>query len=411
MLENGHIAALDIGTTKICCVIAAPDENGGANVLGIGNSQSHGMSRGRVTNVDRTVNAIKVAVNDAQHMAGVKAGSVMLGVSGGTVECFNKTGIVGVRDSKNKIITEEDKRRAMESAVAGDIPKDRETVHTLVQEYAVDGQQGIKDPLGMMGMRLEVGMHVSTVSLSALQNVLNCARQAGLVVEDENVVLESVASAEAVLTPEEIGMGVAVLDFGGGTADMGIFANGCVRHTAVINLGGDHLTNDIVKALKIPMLDAEKLKIAEGCCLTSMLADPEEVISAVCGNGMTTEVGRGVFCDILESRVEEIMTLAHLEIAKSGYDAQVMEIVVTGGSSLLSGIPELARDIFDRPVRIGYPAHMGGFSQMISCPRFSTAVGLILYGIRLHGAYPELSRDARSERGFLGNIFGRLFGG
>jgi cell division protein FtsA len=410
MLENGIIAALDIGTTKICCIIATPDENGGVNIVGFGTAPSHGMSKGLVTNVDRTVSSIRMAVGEAERMAGCKVSSVMLGVAGGNVSCCNKSGVVGVKDSRHKIITEEDKRRAIESAVSGDIPPDREAIHTIEQEYTVDGQAGIKDPLGMMGMRLEVNMHITTVALSALQNVLNCARQAGLRVEDEDVVLESLASAEAVLTPEEIGMGVAILDFGGGTLDIGVFVNGCIRHTAVVNLGGGYLTKDIFMALRIPMEQAEILKIQEGCCLSSLLEGDDDIIVIPGQKGKTTEVSRYVLCDILESRVEEIMSLAYQEIIKSGFDGQVMEVVITGGSALLMGVPELAREVFDRHVRVGYPAYMGGLSQLVSSPKYATGLGLILYGLRAHKEMTGML-PPKGERGILGALFDKFLRG
>jgi cell division protein FtsA len=366
------------------------------------------MSRGRVTNVDRTVNSIRAAVGEAEHMAGTKVRYVMLGVAGGTVLCTNASGVVGVRDNKNKIITAEDKRRAIESAVSGDIPPDREAVHTLEQEYVVDSQTGIKDPLGMVGRRLEVSMHITTVSLSALQNVLNCARQAGLEVVDDDVVLESIASAEATLTPQEIGMGAAILDFGGGTMDIAVFANGCVRHTAIINHGGDYLTRDIFMALRIPMEQAEMLKIQEGCCLSTLLGDGNDVIEIPGASGHSQgRVDRAVICDILETRMEEILGLAAQEIIKSGFDSQVMEVVITGGSSLLKGVPELAQQIFDRPVRIGYPAYMGGLSNLVSSPKYSTALGLILYGLRTFRENPRLASGG-SERGFLGALVDKL---
>jgi cell division protein FtsA len=412
MLENGIIAALDIGTTKICCIIASPDENGGVNIVGIGNAPSRGMARGMVTNVDRTVGSIRAAVAEAERMAGCRVRSVMLGLAGGSVNCYNSTGVVGVRDARRRIITADDKRRAIESAVAGDIPQDREPLHTIEQEYSVDGQGGIKDPVGMMGMRLEVNMHITTVSLSALQNVLNCAKHAGLAVEDEDVVLESLASAEAVLTPAEMGMGVAILDFGGGTTDIGVYAKGCIRHTKVLNMGGDILTRDIFMTLKTSMDEAELLKIQEGCCLSALLPDDDELISIPGPDGPVGEVGRQILCGILECRVEEIMGHVAQELIMSGFDDQVMEIVITGGSSQLLGVTEIAEQIFERPVRIGYPANVGGLSNLVSSPKFSTGVGLILYGLK---TYDEAMRQgagrARERQGLFGGIMNRLFGG
>ncbi|MDR1037050.1 MAG: cell division protein FtsA [Deltaproteobacteria bacterium] len=406
------ITALDIGTTKICCIIASPDDNGGVNIVGIGNAPSRGMARGMVTNVDRTVSSIRAAVTEAERMAGCTVGKVMLGLAGGSVNCYNSKGVVGVRDQRNRIITEDDKRRAIESAVAGEVPQDREPLHTIEQEYSVDGQTGIKDPVGMMGMRLEVNMHISTVSLSALQNVLNCARQSELQVDDDDVVLESLASAESVLTPAEMGMGVAILDFGGGTTDIGVFAKGCIRHTKVLNLGGDSLTRDIFMTLRTSMDEAEQLKINDGCCLSTLLPAEDEIISVPGPDGVpVAEVSRHILCDILESRVEEIMGHVSQELIMSGFDDQVMEIVITGGSSLLRGVPELATEIFDRPVRVGYPASMGGLSQLVNSPKFSTGLGLILYGLKNHDEFARQAGGSGSGGGGLINrLFGRILG-
>jgi cell division protein FtsA len=409
------ITALDIGTTKICCIIASPDENGGVEIIGMGKAPSMGMSRGMVINVDRTVSSIRAAVGEAERMAGVPVGKVMLGIAGGSVSCFNTSGVVGVRDQRSRIITQDDKRRAIESAVAGDIPQDREPLHTIEQEYTVDGEAGIKDPVGMMGMRLEVNMHITTVALAALQNVLNCTRQADIQVDDDDVILESLASAEAVLNPAEMNMGVAILDFGGGTTDIGVFARGCIRHTKVMNLGGTILTRDIFNTFKnsISMDDAELLKLQEGCCFSELLPPEDEIIVVPGPEGFPmAEVSRHTLCDILESRVEEIMAHVAGELIASGFDSQVMEIVITGGSSLLRGVPELAEQIFDRPVRIGYPAGMGGLSQLVASPIFSTGLGLVLYGVKNREEQgPRGGGKVPGGGGFLNMIANKLFGG
>ncbi|MDR2460899.1 MAG: cell division protein FtsA [Deltaproteobacteria bacterium] len=404
MLESSNIiGALDVGTTKVTCVIASPDEDGGVNVVGIGNATCRGMARGMVINVDRTVASIRQAVGEAEHMAGVKLKSVMLGVAGGKVQCYNAKGIAGVRDSRKRIITEDDKRRALENAISGDIPSDRELIHTIEQEYTVDNQTNIKDPLGMMGLRLEVNVHIITVSLNALQNIMNCARQADLeIMDDDDVVLESLASAKSCLRPEETQMGVAIVDIGGGSVDLAIFENSCVRHTKVFEMGGDNLTRDISLGFQTPMDAAELLKVEEGCCLRTLLGDEEFII--VPGTaGKNVEVSRHVLCDVLVERVEEILGCVNHELVVSGYYDKVMEVVLTGGGSLLLGLPEVAEQVFDRPVRLGEPTGVGGLTKLIKSPRYSTAMGLILYGMENY-----LARDQgpilKNGKGFFSGV-------
>ncbi|MDR2199050.1 MAG: cell division protein FtsA [Deltaproteobacteria bacterium] len=411
MPDSEIITALDIGTSKTCCVMAVVGENGDFSVIGFGNAPSTGMSRGMVTNVDRTVSAIKAAVSEAEHMAGFEADNVILGVAGGNVACHNTNGIVGVRDTRGHIISEDDKKRARQSAMSRNVPPDREILHSIEQEYDVDGQGGIKDPSGMVGVRLEVNMHLVTVSTNALQNVLNCAKLAGLRVREEDIVLMSLASSEAVLTPQEKQMGVALLDFGAGTTGFMVFSGGSPRHTKVLNLGGNSLTRDVFKTLRATLESAEILKIREGCCARWLLPPEGGLLEIPDVNGGTQEVDSHVLCDILESRVEEIMSRLHQELIASGYDQQVAGVVLTGGSSLLKGVPELASDIFQRPARVGYPAYEGGLSEMVYSPKFSTVTGLLLYALRreeYQGA--PVFRAAKKERGFFGGILDRILG-
>jgi cell division protein FtsA len=409
MTESDIITALDIGTTKTCCVMAAVAESGDFNIIGFGSAPSSGMSRGMVVNVDRTVSSIKAAVSEAEHMAGLEAENVILGVAGGNVDCHNTNGIVGVKDNRNHIISEDDKRRAKQSAMSRNVPPDREILHSIEQEYTVDGQTGIKDPGGMMGVRLEVNMHLITVSTNALQNVLNCAKLAGLHVDEEDIVLMSLASSEAVLSPQERQMGVALLDFGGGTTDIMIFTNGSVKHTKVLNLGGNSLTRDIFKTLRTTLESAELLKIQEGCCMRGLIPMDDVVIEIPGMNGVSQEVGSHVLCDILECRVEEILSHLHQELIVSGYDSQVSGIVLTGGSSLLKGMPELAAEIFERPVRVGYPSYMGGLAEMVYSPKFATVMGLLLHALKREeqGGNP-VYRGGKKEKGFFSGIFDRL---
>ncbi|MDR2352740.1 MAG: cell division protein FtsA [Deltaproteobacteria bacterium] len=412
MPENEIITALDIGTTKVCCLVATPSAENGVNIIGIGNAQSTGVSKGMVTNVERTVNSIRAAVREAELMAGIKIKKVFLGIAGGNVVCFNSHGVVGVRDTRARVITEEDRRRVELSAMSGEFPPDRELLHSIPQEYAVDGQTDILNPVGMTGVRLEVNMHITTVSINAIQNVLNCANLAGLNVEEDDVVLESLASAESVLYPSEKEMGVAILDFGGGTLDLGIFVNGCIRHTKVLNLGGDSLTRDIFVILRTTMEAAETLKINEGCCSRALLPEDSEFIKIPGMVGENQVVSREVLCDILSCRVEEIFSYVNQELIVSGYDKQVMEIVITGGSSLLKGVPEVATEIFERQVRVGYPMYVQGFASLVTNPKFSTALGLLLYAYRRDYALERRALvSPRKPKGFFGSIFDRFIRG
>ncbi|MDR2404909.1 MAG: cell division protein FtsA [Deltaproteobacteria bacterium] len=412
MVGSEIITALDIGSSKTCLVMAAVSDTGELNIIGFGNVPSPGMSRGMVVNVDRTVNSIKQAVSDAEHMSGLEVENVILGVSGGIVDCHNTKGIVGVRDNRNHIITEDDKLRARQSATNRNVPPDREIIHTIEQDYTVDGQSGFKDPVGMMGVRLEVNMHIVTVSTNAIQNLLNCTKIAGLTVDEDDIVLTSLASSEAVLSPQEKQMGVALLDFGAGTTDIMIHTGGSVRHTKVLNLGGNSLTRDIFKTLRTTLDSAEELKIQEGCCMRSLLPPDDSPLIIPGMNGVSQEVGSHVLCDILECRVEELLNHIHQEIIVSGCDRDVAGIVLTGGTALLRGVPELAAEIFERPVRVGYPSYMGGLAEMVYSPKFSAVMGLLLHAMKraeLPGAVP-MARAAKKNGGLWSGLLNRLLG-
>jgi cell division protein FtsA len=412
MADSNIITALDIGTSKTCCVMAAVNETGDFNIVGFGNAPSTGMSRGMVVNVDRTVSSIKAAVSEAEHVAGCEAQNIILGVSGGNVDCHNSNGIVGVKDTRNHIISEDDKRRAKESAMSRYVAPDREILHSLEQEYIVDGDTGIKDPLGMMGTRLEVRMHIVTASTNALQNILNCVKLSGLKVEEEDIVLLSLASAEAVLTPQERQMGVALLDCGAGTTDIMVFSHGSARHTKVMNLGGDSLTRDVFKALRTTLESAESLKLRDGCCMRAMIPPDDYPLEIPGVDGASQEVSSQVLCDILECRVEEILSHVHQELIVSGLEAQVAGVVLTGGSAMLRGLPELAADIFDRPVRVGFPNYSGGLAEMVYSPKFSAVMGLLQYALRGEEAQgaPASFRGPKKERGLLGSLWEKILG-
>jgi len=372
------IFGLDIGTTKICCVVGEPNDEGGIDIVGIGSHPSQGMRRGAVVNIESTVTAIQQAVKEAELMAGCEIPEVYVGIAGGHIEGRNSQGVIAI---KNREVTPGDVERVLEAARTMVIPGDREVIHTIPQEFIVDSQTGIQDPVGMGGVRLEAKVHIVTGAITSAQNLVRCAHLAGLDVRD--IVLESVASADAVLTPEEKELGVALLDFGGGTVDMAIFSQNSIKHTSVLALGGSHLTNDVAVGLRTPTASAEELKKTYGCCLTSLVEDEQVIEVPSVGGRSPRLVDRRVLADILELRVEEIMMLINRELVSSGFDDQLNSgVVITGGAALLEGVPELAEQIFDLPVRRGYPREIGGLKDVINDPKYATAVGLVFYGLK-----------------------------
>ena len=394
------IFGLDIGTTKICCVVGEPNDEGGVDIVGIGSHPSQGMRRGAVVNIESTVTAIQQAVKEAELMAGCEIPEVYVGIAGGHIEGRNSQGVIAI---KNREVTPGDVERVLEAARTMVIPIDREVIHTIPQEFIVDNQTGIQDPVGMGGVRLEAKVHIVTGAITSAQNLVRCAHLAGLDVRD--IVLESVASADAVLTPEEKELGVALLDFGGGTVDLAIFSQNSIKHTWVLALGGSHLTNDVAVGLRTPTTSAEELKKIHGCCLTSMVEDDQIIEVPSVGGRPPRLVDRRVLADILELRVEEIMMLINRELVKSGFDDQLNSgVVITGGAALLEGVPELAEQIFDLPVRRGYPREIGGLKDVINDPKYATAVGLVLYGLKKEN---QKGGGARPD-GSFSSIFGRF---
>ena len=403
MASGNLVFGLDIGTTKICCVVGEPNEEGGIDIIGIGTHPSQGLRKGAVVNIERTVESIKRAVEEAELMAGCEITEVYVGIAGGHIEGRNSQGVIAI---KNREVTPGDVERVLEAARALAIPMDREVIHTIPQEFIVDSQGGIQDPVGMSGVRLEAKVHIVTGAATSAQNLIRCAHMADLDVCD--IVLESVASADAVLTPEEKDLGVALLDFGGGTVDLAIFSQNSIKHTSVLALGGTHLTNDVAVGLRTPTGAAEDIKKAYGCCLTSMLDDDQVIEVASVGGRPARVVSRMVLADILELRVEEIMMLINRELVKSGFDDQLNSgVVITGGAALLEGVPELAEQVFDLPVRRGYPRSIGGLTDVINDPKYATAVGLVLYGMRQEQLRSEKQFRRRDGSGF-GQVLDRM---
>jgi len=371
------IVGLDIGTTKICAVVGEVRDDA-VEIIGMGSHPSDGLRKGVVINIEHTVDSIKEAVEEAETMAGCEISSVYAGIAGGHIKGFNTPGVIAL---KEKEVTKKDIERVIEAASAVAIPMDREVIHTLVQEFIVDDQDGIMDPLGMAGVRLEAKVHIVTGAVTSAQNIIKCANKAGLDVYD--IVLESLASSEAVLTKEERNLGAALIDFGGGTTDMALFSRGAIKHTAVLALGGDNLTYDIAVGLRTPKLEAEKIKIKYGCALSSLIGRDETIEVPGVGGRKPRTLSRQILGEILEPRVEEIFSLIYSELASSGYENLLGSgVVVTGGSAELPGISELAEQIFNAPARAGYPQGIEGLADLVNKPMYATAVGLVLYGAK-----------------------------
>ncbi len=390
------IVGLDIGTTKICAVVgeSRPD---GVEIIGMGSHPSEGLRKGVVINIEDTVNSIKEAVEEAETMAGCEISSVYAGIAGGHIKGFNSQGVIAL---KEKEVTKKDIERVIEAASAQAIPMDREVIHTLTQEFIVDDQDGIVDPLGMSGVRLEAKIHIVTGAVTSAQNIIKCVNRAGLDVHD--IVLESIASSEAVLSKEERNLGAALIDFGGGTTDMAIFSKGAIKHTSVLSLGGDNLTYDIAIGVRTPRLDAEKIKIKYGCGLVSLIGKDETIEVPGVGGRKPRVMSRQILGEILEPRVEEIFTLIYGELIRAEYeDAISSGVVITGGSAELTGVPELAEQIFNAPARVGYPQGIGGLVEVVNKPMYATAVGLVLYGAKT-------SKKAKKFRIRESNIFNRV---
>ena len=393
------VVGLDIGTTKICAIVAEVSDRG-VDIVGIGTHPSKGLRKGVVINIDATVESIRKAVEEAELMAGVEINSVYCGIAGSHIRGFNSHGIVAV---KNREVSENDMKRVIDAARAVAIPMDREIIHVLPQEFIVDEQDGIMEPLGMSGVRLEAKVHIVTGAVTSAQNIIRCCNRTGLEVND--IVLEQLAASDAVLIPDEKELGVALADIGGGTTDLVVFSQGAVRQTAVFGLGGNHLTNDIAVGLRTPLVESEKIKIKYGCALTSMVKKEEMIEVPSVGGRRARVLSRQILAEIIEPRMEEIFTLVHREILKSGYENLIPSgVVLTGGTASLEGLPELVEQIFNLPVRRGYPSGIGGLMDVVNNPMYAAGVGLVLYGRR----HRSEGRFKSSDRNFFGKVAQRM---
>jgi cell division protein FtsA len=399
--ENKNlIVGLDIGTSKIAAIVAEMKPEGGFEVIGMGSSPSRGLKKGVVVNIESTVNAIQRALEEAELMADCKIREVWTGIAGSHIRSFNSHGMVAIKDRE---VAQTDVDRVVETAKAIPIPTDQQILHVLNQEFVIDGQEDVREPLGMSGVRLEVKVHIVTGAVSAAQNIMKCVRRCGLEVND--LILQPLASATAVLSEDERDLGVCLVDIGGGTSDIAVFTQGAIRHTAVIPIAGDQITNDIAMALRTPTKEAEEIKRRYGCALRE-LADAQEMVEVPgVGDREPRKMSRQTLAEVIEPRVEELYSLVQAELRRSGFEELLSSgIVITGGSSSMQGMVELGEEVFHMPVRLGLPAYTGGLSEVIRNPRYSTGVGLLMAGLNQH----QRHQIEKMQSGSFKQIFGRM---
>ena len=393
------IVGLDIGTSKIVAIVGEIRPDGMLEVIGVGMHESSGMKKGMVVNIDATVGAIQRALGDAELMADCKIREVYTGIAGSHIKSSNANGMVKIKD---KEVAQADIDRVIETASSISLPADQQMLHVLEQEFNIDGQEGIKKPLGMSGMRLEVEVHIVTGAIAAAQNIMKCVHRCGLEVRE--MMLQPLASSKAVLAEDEKDLGVCLVDIGGGTTDVAIFTGGAIRHTAVIPIAGDQITNDIAMALRTPTKDAEDIKIKYGCAL-HQLADDSPIEVPGVGERGPRMLSRQTLAEVIEPRVEELYALVQTELRRSGFeDLMSSGIVITGGSSAMQGMVELGEEIFHMPVRLGLPRYVGGLSDVVKTPRFSTGIGLLLYGMEQY----ERHQAARVSSGSFSDVMERM---
>jgi len=376
--KEKYLVGLDIGTHKVCTVIGEVNQMGEVEVIGVGITESQGLRRGVVVNLEAAVNTIRASVEEAELMAGFEIEAAFVGVAGAHIKGINSKGVIPV-PAKDRVITRNDVNRVLEAASAISLPGDRKILHTIPQEYIVDGQEGILDPVGMCGTRLEANVHIVTALTTSIQNVANCVNRAGLAVE--GTILEQIAASEAVLSPDEKELGVAIIDIGGGTTDVAIFRGGSICHSAVLPSAGDHFTRDIAVGIRTNIKEAERIKKEYGCAHPSLVKEDETFEVPGIGGRKPRVISRKSLVEIIQPRAEEIMNLVSLEIKRVGYHRSLNSgVVLTGGGALLPGILEVAEEVFQLPVRLGMPQGVSGLIDVVKSPIYSTAVGLILYG-------------------------------
>ncbi|MDO6441245.1 MULTISPECIES: cell division protein FtsA [unclassified Marinobacter] len=372
------IVGLDIGTSKVVAIVGKRKMDGTIEVVGIGSHPSRGLKRGVVVNIETTVQAIQRAVEEAELMAGCRIHSVYAGIAGSHIKSLNSHGIVAIRDRE---VTQADIDRVIDAAQAVAIPADQKVLHILPQEFVIDNQEGIKEPMGMSGVRLEAKVHLVTCAVNAAQNIEKCIRRCGL--EADDIILEQLASSHAILTEDEKELGVCVVDVGGGTTDIAVFTGGAIRHTAVIPIAGDQVTNDIAMALRTPTQNAEEIKIKYACALTQLAGADETIKVPSVGDRAPRDLSRQALAEVVEPRYEELFTLVQSELRRSGFEDLVPAgIVITGGASTMEGVVELAEEIFHMPVRLACPHAVSGMTEVVNNPVYATGVGLLIHGFR-----------------------------
>ena len=386
--ENKNlIVALDIGTSKVACLVAELRPDGRLEILGMGGNESRGLKKGVVVNIESTVGAIQRALEEAELMADCKITSAFVGIAGSHIRSFNSTGMVAVKDKEVNAL---DVDRAIDTARAVNIPTDQQILHVLRQEFIIDGQEDVREPIGMSGVRLEVKVHIVTGAVSAAQNIIKCVRRCGLEVHD--LILQPLASARAVLSEDEKDLGVCLLDIGGGTTDIAIFTHGAIRHTAVIPIAGDQITNDIAMALRTPTKDAEDLKISHGVALRQLASTADMIEVPGVGERGPRELSRQTLAEVIEPRVEELYSLIQRELRSSGLEELLSSgIVITGGSALMKGMVELGEEVFHMPVRVGVPQYNAALAEVVRSPRYSTGMGLLMAGLE------QMKRDRHAK--------------
>jgi cell division protein FtsA len=401
-----YFVGIDIGSSKVGVLIGQRDDKGGIEVVGKGLAPNRGTRRGNIVNVEATVEALKAASEEAEVMAGVEISRAYVGIAGADIRSVNSRGMVSV-SRKDREVTRQDIQRVLEAAQSAALPSDREILHAIPQEFIVDEQGGIDDPLGMLGTRLEVMVHLVTGNITRSRTLLTCVNRAGIEVGD--LVLEQLAASEAVLSADERELGVALIDVGGGTTDLAIFERGSIWHTAVLPVGGDHFTNDLAVGLRTPIPDAERIKKKYGCALGSLVDDDEAIEVPTVGGRKPRLLSRQVMAEILQPRAEELFTLVHEEVVRAGFEKLLNAgVVLTGGGSLLNGTVEICEQVFGLPVRRGQAQSVGGLMEPGSGPGNATAVGLALYAAR------NRQRDRRRKAavpvgaGFFGRVQGRV---
>ena len=399
--ERNLLVGLDIGTSKVVAIVGEMQSDGDVEVIGIGSHPSRGLKKGVVVNIESTVQSIQRAVEEAELMAGCEIHSVYVGIAGSHVRSLNSHGIVAI---KEKEVTQGDIERVLDAARAVAIPADQEILHTLPQEYIIDSQEGVREPIGMSGVRLEAKVHMVTGAVSAAQNIVKCIRRCGLEVDD--IILEQLASSYAVLTEDEKELGVCLVDIGGGTTDLAVFTDGAIRHTAVIPIAGDQVTNDIAVALRTPTQHAEEIKMRYACALSQLASTEETIEVPSVGDRSPRRLARQTLAEVVEPRYEELMTLVQAELRRSGFEDLIAAgVVLTGGSAKMEGAVDLAEEVFHSPVRLGMPQHMTGLTDVVRNPIYATGVGLLHCGHLHRGErHPDFSN---SNRGFA-SVWSRM---